>query len=152
LYLLYRYLPVAGLGISHPQHAVTVFSFDGAYVNTARDMQRMVETAVTPFEADIARTVVGLFAGALRLKHKGRAMLRQTNVFDAETGQIEFQDHLIAGFVHIHRRMVLTLAKDITKLKGIQKITDLTEMPAEELLLERLPAGKSWHVTTLRTC
>jgi hypothetical protein len=77
-------------------------------------------------------------------------MLRQTNVFDAETGQIEFQDHLIAGFVHIHRRMVLAFAKDITKLKGIQKITDLAEMPAEEFLPERLPAGKVWHITTLR--
>ncbi len=96
----------------------------------------MVETTVTPFEADIAATVFGLFAGALRLKHKCSALLRQTNVFDAETGQIEFQDHLIAGFVHIHRRMVLALAKNVTKLKGIQQITDLTETPAEELLLE----------------
>lgn len=113
-------------------------------------MQRMVETAVTPFEADIAGTVFGLLAGALSLKHEGRTMLRQTNVFDAETGKIEFQDNLIAGFVHIHRRMILALAKDITKLKGIQKITDLAEMPAEEFLLVRLPAGKVWHITTLR--
>jgi hypothetical protein len=126
VYLLYRYLPVAGLGISHPQNAVAVFSFDGTCIDTARDMQRMVETAVTPFEADIAGTIFGLFAGALSLKHEGRPMLRQTDVFDAETGQIEFQDHLIAGFVHIHRRMVLALAKDITKLKGIQKVTKIT--------------------------
>ena len=76
-------------------------------------------------------------------------MLRQTDVFDTETGQVEFQDHLIAGFVHVHRRMVLALAKDITKRKGIQKITDLAQMPAEELLPERLPAGKVWHITNL---
>jgi hypothetical protein len=150
LYLLYRYLPVAGLGIYHPQNAVAIFSFDGACIDTTRDMQRMMETAVTAFDADIAGTVFCLFAGALSLKHEGRPMLRQTDIFNAETGQIEFQDHLVAGFVHIHRRMVLALAKDITKLKGIQKITDIAELPAEEFLPERLPAGKVWHITTLR--
>jgi hypothetical protein len=45
--------------------------------------------------------------------------------------------------------MVLALAKDITEFKSIQQITDLTEMPAEEYLLERLPAGKLWHVKHL---
>jgi hypothetical protein len=69
LYLLYRYLPVAGLRISNPQNAMAVFSFDGAYIDIARYMQRMVETAVTPFEADIAGTVFGLLAGALSIKH-----------------------------------------------------------------------------------
>jgi hypothetical protein len=129
---------------------VAVFSFDGACIDTAGYMQRMVETAVTPFEANIAGTIFGLFARAMSIKHEGRPMLRQSDVFDAETGQIEFQNYLVAGFVHIHRRMVLALAKNITKLKGIKKITDIAEMPAEEFLSERLPTRKVWHITTLR--
>jgi len=111
----------------------------------------MAEAAITSFEADKAGSIVGLLARALGLKHQCCAMLRQADVLDAKTGQVEFQDNLAAGFIHIHRWMVLTLAEYITKLKGIQQIANLAEMLAEEFLLERLPAGKAWHITTLRT-
>lgn len=97
-------------------------------------MQRMVETTVTPFKADIVAAAFNLFEGALGLKHQSRTVLRQTYVLDAKTGQIEFQDYLIAGFVHVHQRMVNPFAKDSAKFKGTQKIANIAQVPIEEFL------------------
>lgn len=101
-------------------------------------MNRMMKAAVAAFQTYKTGLRLGLFPRALRIEHKGQAAYGQGDVIDPESGQIEFQDYLIAGFIHVHQGPVFMFVMDVTKFERMQQTADLSDVTTENFLMERL--------------
>ena len=117
-------------------------------MEAAGDMYGVKKAAVAAFKTHEPGLCLGLLPRPLRVQNKGQSADGQADILDPETGQVEFQDDLVSGFVHIHQGAVFMFVIDVAQFKGMQQAADLSDVPTENLLLERLFARKSRHMVT----
>jgi len=117
-------------------------------MEAAGDMYGVMKAALAAFKTHKTGRGLGLLPRTLSFQDKGQAADGQADLLDPETGQIKFQDDLVSGFVHIHQGAIFMFVIDVAQLKRMQQAADLTDVTAENLLVERFFAQKSRHMAT----
>jgi len=101
-----------------------------------------MEPAMPPFETD---QLAGLFLRPERIQDQGHAVHGQTDVFDPKTGKIELQYDRPVCFIYIDRRTIFMTVRILPQLQRMEEVAYLTDMTAENFMLERLFPRKSCH-------